>query len=117
MLNLSHKKLEVWKDSIELVTLVYEFTEHFPSEEKFGLISQMRRASVSVSSNISEGAARSSRKERKRFYEIARSSLVELDTQIIISTKLNFLSAKDLETLDKMMNKVFAKLTSMKRKV
>lgn len=117
MLNLSHKKLEVWKDSVELVTLVYELTEHFPSEERFGLISQMRRASVSVSSNISEGAARSSRKERKRFYEIARFSLVELDTQIIISTKLNFLTELDLEMLDKMMNKVFAKLTSMKRKV
>lgn len=117
MLNLSHKKLEVWKDSVELVTLVYELTEHFPSEERFGLISQMRRASVSGSSNISEGAACSSRKERKRFYEIARSSLLELDTQIIISTKLNFLTELDLEMLDKMMNKVFAKLTSMKRKV
>jgi four helix bundle protein len=115
MLNLSHKKLDVWKDSIKLVAKIYELTEDFPSEEKFGLVSQMRRASVSITSNLSEGAARSSRKERKRFYEIARSSLVEVDTQLEISSAVNVVSEEDLKSLDELMNKVFAKITSMKR--
>lgn len=82
MLNLNHKDLKVWEKSIELVTDIYALTDDFPSEEKFGLISQLRRASVSIPSNIAEGASRKSENERKRFYEIARSSLVEVDTQM-----------------------------------
>lgn len=117
MLELSHKKLNVWKESIELVTAIYELTKTYPPEEKFGLVSQMRRAAVSVSSNISEGAARSSRKERKRFYEIARSSLVELDTQLEISKATSIISQADLDKLGKLMNKIFAKISSMRRKV
>lgn len=117
MLKLSHKKLDVWKDSIKLVAKIYELTENFPSEEKFGLVSQMRRASVSITSNLSEGAARSSRKERKRFYEIARSSLVEVDTQLEISSAVDVVSENELKSLDELMNKVFAKITSMKRNV
>lgn len=116
MLNLSHKKLDVWNDSIELVTAIYKLTETYPSEEKFGLVSQMRRAAISISSNISEGAARSSRKERKRFYEIARSSLVELDTQLEISKAVNIVPQADLDLLGELMNKVFAKISSMKKK-
>lgn len=115
MLELSHKKLDVWRESIQLISKIYELTEEYPSDEKFGLVSQMRRASVSISSNISEGAARSSRKERKRFYEIARSSLVELDNQLEISREINIITQADLEPLDELMNKVFAKLTSLKR--
>ncbi len=100
---------------VSLVAKIYELTEDFPSEEKFGLVSQMRRASVSITSNLSEGAARSSRKERKRFYEIARSSLVEVDTQLEISSAVNVVSEEDLKSLDELMNRVFAKITSMKR--
>jgi len=115
MLKLSHKKLDVWNESIELVTVIYMLTESYPSEEKFGLVPQMRRASVSVSSNISEGAARSSKKERKRFYEIARSSLVELDTQLEISKAINIIPTAELNALSELMNKVFAKITLLKR--
>jgi len=100
-----------------LVSEIYKLTENYPSEEKYGLVSQMRRASVSISSNISEGAARSSRKERRRFYEIARSSLVELDTQLEILKAINIISQADLYSLDDLMNKVFAKIASMKRNV
>lgn len=77
----------------------------------------MREAAVSVSSNISEGASRISGKEKRRFYEIARSSLVELDTQVIISRVLNFVSDEDIIELDNLVNKVFAKITVMRRKI
>ena len=81
--------------------------------EKFGLISQLRRASVSVASNISEGASRKSKNERTRFYEISRSSLVELDTQIEISIKLGYLQVIDIKKLKKLANEVFAMLSAM----
>jgi four helix bundle protein len=77
----------VWKESIELVQLVYEITQKFPGDEKFGLVSQLRRASVSVLSNIAEGCSRSSNKEYKRFVEIALVSILELETQLIIAAK------------------------------
>lgn len=97
-----------------MVKQVYSITNKYPNEEKFGLVSQLRRASVSVPSNISEGASRSSSKERRRFYEIARSSLVELDTQLVISQTLGYLSEKDIEPIGNLMNEVFAMLSKMK---
>jgi len=113
MLALSHKKLTVYQNTVKLVSEIYLKTEHFPSEEKFGLVRQMRRSAISISSNIAEGAARKSEKERKRFYEIARSSLVELDTQVEISLNLNYLTNKDIKTMAKLANKTFAMLSNM----
>src|SRR6056297_2678067 len=92
MLDLNHKRMTVWVKSLELVKLIYKLTSTFPLEEKYGMISQLRRASVSVVSNISEGASRRTFKERSRFYEIARSSLVEVDTQIELSLELKYLT-------------------------
>lgn len=114
MLDLNHKKLEVWKKSVILVNGIYLITKSYPSEERLGLISQLRRASVSIPSNISEGASRSSSKERKRFYEIARSSLVEVDTQLEISMILGFISKEELRQTSSLMNEVFAILSKMK---
>lgn len=111
MLKLSHKKLDTWQESILLTKDIYLVTANFPSDERFGLTSQMRRSAVSIPSNIAEGASRSSRKERRRFYEIARSSLVELDTQIELSLKLNLLT-DGVEEFDGMFNLLFAKLTN-----
>ncbi len=88
MLNLSHKQLEVYRIATQLVKEVYSLTKFYPKEEQFTLISQLRRASISVCSNLAEGAARKSSKEKKRFYEIARASIVEIDTQIEISLML-----------------------------
>ena len=113
MLALSHKKLTVYQNSVKLVSEIYLKTEHYPSEEKYGLVRQMRRTAISVSSNIAEGAARKSEKERKRFYEIARSSLVELDTQVEISLNLNYITNKDIKTMAKLANKTFAMLSNM----
>ena len=77
-----------WKKSIELAVDVYALTKHFPSEEKFGLVSQLRRAAISVPSNIAEGAGRKSDKEFCQFLSISYGSLCELDTQLIISAHL-----------------------------
>jgi four helix bundle protein len=113
MLDLNHKKLTVWKKSKELVKQIYVLTGNFPSEEKFGMGSQLRMAALSVPSNISEGASRRSKTERERFYEIARSSLVEIDTQIEISLDLEYLDTEDIDELIRLANKVFAMLSVM----
>lgn len=113
MLNLNHKKLQVYSTGILLVKEVYAITSGFPVDEKFGITSQLRRASVSIPSNIAEGASRKTIKERIRFYQIARSSLVEIDTQIEIALELGYLSKTDIVNLAELTNKVFAMLTNM----
>jgi four helix bundle protein len=91
----THKELNVWQESIKLVTLVYEKAKLFPKDEMFSLTSQIKRSAISVPSNISEGGARESDKEYLRFLFIAQGSLSELDTQLIIANNLNFLSNSD----------------------
>jgi four helix bundle protein len=86
----THEDLDVWKLSMDLVEDIYKLTYNFPSEEKFGLISQLRRAAVSVPSNIAEGAARKSDKEYIQFLYIALGSLAEIETQLLISKRLGF---------------------------
>lgn len=113
MLKLNHKNLDVWKVSMKLVKEIYLTTKSFPKEELFGLVSQMRRAAVSIISNISEGAARKSKIERKRFYEIARASLVELDTQLEISLELDYLKNEKIGNVDKLLNHTFALLSNL----
>ena len=88
-------------------------TNNFPKTEMYGLSRQLRRAAVSVSSNIAEGAARKSKLERIRFFEIARSSIVEIDTQLEISARLNFVKQKELDELDKIINRIFAMLSQL----
>lgn len=105
----THKDLLVWKKSIELVTEVYELTKSFPEEEKFGLINQLRRAAVSIPSNIAEGAARNSKKEFVRFLSIALGSSAELQTQLLISKNLGYLSGQnelnlEFEAVSKMIS-------------
>ena len=117
MLELSHKKLDVWKKSIELVSEVYRLTSKFPIQEQYGLSSQIRRSAISVPSNISEGVARSSKSETVRFLDIARASLVELDTQIEIAVKLNYLSDSDTTTLSEMINHTFAMLSKFLKSI
>jgi len=113
MLNLSHKKLDVWKLSIELSKQTYKITENFPKFELYGISNQLRRATVSISSNIAEGCSRKSTLEKKRFLEISRSSLVEVDTQLIISKELNYLNDIELEKFNELLNKLFAKLSNL----
>jgi len=88
----SYKDLNVWKRSMRLCELVYEITQTYPASERFGLSAQMRSAAVSVPSNIAEGHGRLATKEYRQFLGIARGSLCELETQILISTRLGYLT-------------------------
>lgn len=97
----THKDLQVWKLSVDFVVEVYKLTKKLPNEEKFGLISQIRRAAVSIPSNIAEGAGRKSNKEYIQFLYISLASLTELDTQLIIAKKLDYCNPDShLETLE-----------------
>jgi len=87
-----YKDLDVWKEAINLVKVVYNLTENYPKIELFGIVSQIRRCAVSVPSNIAEGVVKHSDKETLRFLDIALGSLAELDTQMIISENLGYLS-------------------------
>jgi len=86
----THKDLDVWKLSIQLLKDIYQLTSKFPSEEKFGLVAQIRRAVVSIPSNIPEGEARNSDKDYIRFLYISLGSLSEIETQLIIAEELGF---------------------------
>jgi len=91
------ERLRVWQLSKKLVVLVYHITEEFQTHEKFGLVSQLRRASVSVCSNISEGSTRWGARDKARFYEIAFGSLMETLNQLIIAFDLQLLNQSQLE--------------------
>ena len=90
----THKDLDVWKESMTLAKEVYRLTTNFPKEETFGLASQMRRAAVSIPSNIAEGAARNSTKEFIQSLYIALGSLAELETQLLLARELEFVPEK-----------------------
>jgi four helix bundle protein len=114
MYTFSFEKLEVWVESKEFSKSIYEVTSKFPEAEKFGLISQLRRASISVSSNIAEGSARKSYKDKAHFTSIAFSSAVEVLNQLIISFELNFISETDYITLREKLESVTNKLNSLR---
>lgn len=95
----NYKELILWQKSITLVSDVYKATATFPDRERFNLISQINRAAVSIPSNIAEGAGRNSDKEFFQFLAIAHASTYEVETQLIISKKLGYLSEEDLEGL------------------
>ena len=111
----AHKKLKVWQEAMALVAVVYSVTEKLPPSEKYGLISQMRRAAVSIPSNIAEGAARQSSKESIQFYSIARGSLSELDTQIELCVSLKMIGGDDLSHLSSHLLQVDALLNGLIR--
>ncbi|MBK9712038.1 MAG: four helix bundle protein [Kouleothrix sp.] len=102
----SYRDLEVWQKSVVLTKAVYQATGSFPTQEKFGLVNQMRRAAVSIPSNIAEGHARSSTLEYKRFISIAMGSVAELDTQMIISADLGFLDESARDDLLQQLNDI-----------
>jgi four helix bundle protein len=90
-----HHRLEAWKVSRTLVKQVYLMTQNFPREEMFGLVAQMRRAAVSIPSNIAEGAARTGAREFAQFLNVARGSLSELETQLFIASDLEYIKSSD----------------------
>lgn len=92
----SHQDLTVYQESIDLVVITYQITKNFPPEEKFGITSQIRRSAVSIPSNIAEGGARQSKKDFSRFLYISLGSLAELETQLEISVRLEYLKKDNL---------------------
>lgn len=113
MLKLSHKNLEVYKLSMLLVKEIYAITKLLPKEEQFILTSQLRRAAVSVCSNLAEGASRKSPLEKKRFFEISRGSIVEMDTQFEIAILQSYFKNEQIEKLGIYMESVFRMLSKM----
>lgn len=101
----SFEKLNVWIDSKELVKLIYLVTKDFPSEEKFGLTNQLRRASISVASNSAEGTSRKTSKDKSHFTTLSFSSLMEVLNQIIIAKELNFLSKTIIKLSEQKLKK------------
>src|ERR1700686_2110288 len=95
----SYRDLVAWQKAMKFVTAIYEVTQRFPSEERYGLTNQLRRASVSVPSNIAEGQARFSKKEFHHFLSLARGSLVEIETQLLIAENLRYLPAEQSRPL------------------
>jgi four helix bundle protein len=95
----NYEKLIVWQKGVDLAVDIYELTKKFPKDEIYGLTSQMRRSSISISSNIAEGSERNSKQEFKHFLAIAKGSCAELKTQLIISFRVNFISNEEFELI------------------
>lgn len=95
----NYQELKIWQEGRTLVKAVYELTAVFPKDEMYGLTSQIRRASVSIPSNIAEGTGRASDKEFLRFLDYALGSLFELETQIILANDLNFIKSEDYDLI------------------
>jgi len=110
-----HKKLDVWQQAIKLTQTIYEMTREFPAEEKFGLVSQMRRAAVSIPCNIAEGAARQGKKEFRNFVSMAQGSLSELDTQLELAVLLGYLNRERLDKLSNQLLRIDKMLTGLIR--
>ncbi|WP_027713848.1 four helix bundle protein [Desulfuromonas sp. TF] len=115
----SHRDLEVWRRSVDLVTDIYAVTRSFPVDELYGLTGQMRRAAVSVPSNIAEGAARNSHKEFLRYLSISVGSLAEIETQLLIARNLGYLpSGNSLDPeIDQIRKMLHGLINSIKRKI
>jgi len=111
----AYTDLKVWKKSIELSILVYRFTGSFPREELYGLVSQMRRASVSIASNIAEGSARGTRRDFRQFVKLAEGSNCELQTQLLIARELGFGKKDTAVEIEEISNEVGRMLTALSK--
>ena len=111
----SFEKLDVWKEAVEFADVIYLVTRDFPDSERFGLTSQMRRAAVSISSNIAEGSARGSRQDFARFIEIAAGSLFEVVSQTMIAKRQAFISEQDCSRIYSLCEKQSKMLSGLRR--
>ena len=109
------EKLQTWKDARVMVKLIYQLTGKLPEYEKYGLASQMRRAAISVVSNIAEGSGRPSKKDQAHFYSIAYSSCIELLNQAIISNDLEFITECEIGQMRNEIEKVTFKINALRK--
>lgn len=112
-LELSHTKLDVYKVSREFTLLCYKYTKEFPADERFAMVQQIRRAALSVHLNLAEGASRKSLAERKRFFEISRGSIIEIDTALDIAVTLGYTTKEALNDLGVLLIRCFQMLSKM----
>lgn len=112
----SFERLEVWRDAKALTIFIYKSTKRYPEEEKYGLVSQMRRCAISICSNIAEGSSRKTTKDQAHFYTMAYSSLVELLNQCIISEELSYLDEDNYIKIRQEVEKISNKINSLRRK-
>ena len=115
MFEYSFEKLEVWKESMKLVKMIYDVTKSFPISEKYGLTSQLRRATVSISSNLAEGTSRISNKDKAHFTTLSFSSAMEVLNQILIAKELEFLSDEKYLEMRKKISKITNMLNSLRK--
>lgn len=116
MYNYSFETLEVWKNSRKLAKDIYSLTGDFPDSEKFGMVSQLRRAAVSICSNIAEGSSRTSAKDQKHFYQIAYSSTTEIMCQLLLSFDLEWINQEELYEYRRKINEITNKLNALSQK-
>ena len=107
------RKYNIWTDAVNFVTETYSLTRSFPSHEKFGLADQLQRASVSIASNIAEGASRESEKEFAHFLQISPGSAYEVETQLIIANRLYYINDNQLDNQTQKLNSIEKRLTEM----
>lgn len=110
-------KYDIWNNSIDFVVDIYQNTQNFPADEKFGLVSQLRRAGISIVSNFAEGCSRTSERDFKRFVEMSLGSAFEVKTQLIIANKLEFLNSKDFEHLVLRIDQTCKQLSALRNKL
>jgi four helix bundle protein len=110
-----HKKLDLWRAAMELAVTIYQVTDSFPREERYGLTDQIRRASSSVPSNIAEGAGRQTRKEFINYLHMAQGSLSELDTQLELASRLGYLGQDSWTALDGKVERIDKMLSGLIR--
>ena len=110
-----HERLDLWKRSIDFVVAIYRLTDNFPKEEKFGLTSQLRRAAVSVAANVAEGAAKTSTKDFRRYLSNSQGSASEIETELQIALRLNYVDEADFKILSKDLDDVGRMITGLSR--
>tara|TARA_R110001583_G_scaffold36657_1_gene120678 strand:- start:1069 stop:1443 length:375 start_codon:yes stop_codon:yes gene_type:complete len=115
MYQFSFEKLNVWKEAVDFTKSIYLLTNTFPESEKFGVINQLRRASVSIASNLAEGTSRNTNKDKAHFSTLAFSSLMEVLNQLIISKELNFISEENYEKLREDISKISNMLNALRK--
>ena len=113
----NYKNLHIWKEGIQLARKIYEVTSTFPANEKFGIVSQMTRAAVSIPSNIAEGAGRGSQKDFANFLSIAIGSIFELHTQIVICEQIGYIDNEIAQELDKQTFTLQQQITALKQRL
>lgn len=109
------RDLQVWQEAYRLSIAIYELTKQFPKEEIYGITSQLRRASVSVCSNIAEGFGRAGRKEKDQFYAMANGSLTEVENQLLISKGIGYLNQKNFQVIDEQCQLTHKLLNGLQR--